>query len=122
MHILHVLRQVARLPIIVVGVVLELVVEQPIRAFQILRVEIRNVARIQIEPVSVRRAEIKRHCWLRLCRILLRIEERRIESEARRQHEGSAVIPSSPRNRSVIGACGLAATSAGCESMIDAEV
>ena len=29
---------------------------------------------------------------------------------------------SSPRKRSVMGACGLAAAMAGCESMIEAEV
>jgi hypothetical protein len=40
LHILHVPRQVARLPVVVVGVVLELVVEKPVRALQILLVEI----------------------------------------------------------------------------------
>ena len=60
LHVLHVPRQIARLPVVVIGVVLELVVEEPVGALQIELVEVRDVAGLEIELVTVWRAEVER--------------------------------------------------------------
>ena len=74
MHILHVPREVARLPVTVVGVVLDLVVEEPVRSLQIEFVEVGEVARLQIELVAVRRAEVEGNPRLGAEWILLRMK------------------------------------------------
>ena len=62
-HVLHVAREVAGLPVSVVGVVLGLVVEEPVGAFQIELVEVGDVAGLKIELVAVRRAKVESGRW-----------------------------------------------------------
>ena len=90
-HVLHVPRQVARLPVGVVGVVLHLVVEQPVGALQIELVEVGDVPRLQIELVAVLGAKIERRGRLGRLRLALRAK-RNIEPEVGRKHESSAVV------------------------------
>ena len=74
MDVLHVRREVARLPIIVVSVVVELVVPESAPALQIL-CEISDRACVQIELVSIFGAVIEgRGSFRRELRILLRFE------------------------------------------------
>ena len=79
------------LPVVVVGVVLVLVVEEHGMARYVL-VEIGHISGLEIELIAVRSAEIERDFWLGQHRILLRMKERRVETETRREHECSAVI------------------------------
>ena len=91
MDVLHVGRQVAGFPIVIVGVVVDLIVEQGALALQILR-EISDGPYVQIKLVTVFGAVVEGHGSLRReLRIFLRLE-RTIESEIRVQHERAAVV------------------------------
>src|ERR1019366_1951346 len=91
-NVLHVRREIARLPVIVVGVVLRLVVPQKGLSVEVLSVDIRDRPYGAEKVVTTGGAVVEGLALLgRQRRIVLRLE-RAVEAEIRRQHEGSAVI------------------------------
>ncbi len=90
-NIIHVLRQVADLPVIVVGVVVHLVVVERISALEINLVEIPNRPGLQIELICAGRSHVEGNRRQRRCRRVLRHKEG-VEAEVGVEHEGSAVV------------------------------
>src|SRR5579884_2649443 len=90
-YVLQMLREVARLPIIVVCSVIKLVGKEPVFALQIFLVEVRGRPRIQIELICVGSAHIKwnRRPWNRWP---IERFEKSVETKVSVEHESAAMI------------------------------
>ena len=92
MNVLHVRSQIARLPIIVIGIVSDLIVPEPVRILKVQSLRIRQRAHLQIKVVAVLSAVIEPlHIFRRKGGALLRPEEC-VKTEISRKHKRAAVI------------------------------
>ncbi len=92
LHVFHVAREVARLPVIVVGGVAHLVSEKRIAAFQIFLFQITGGTGLKIKGVAVWRAEIKLGRSLGRQRGFGNRLEEYVEAKICGEHESAAMI------------------------------